>query len=106
MSNYFSHRKLVGFGFKKLGRNVRVSKTTCIHNCENIEIGDNVRIDNFCTIVLSGNAKLTIGNYVHISAYAFINGAADLNIDDFVTIAPFVRRSPSCFRLSKPAEPP
>ena len=91
MSNYFSDKELTGFGFSKLGQNVRISKSTCIHNCENIEIGDNVRIDNFCTIVLSDKAKLTIGNYVHISAYSFINGAADLDIGDFVTTAPFVR---------------
>lgn len=91
MVGYFSNADLLRFNFLKLGQNVQISKTCGIYNCENIEIGDNVRIDNFCTIVLSGTAKLVIGSYVHLSAYNFINGAANLNIGDFVTTAPFVR---------------
>jgi dTDP-4-amino-4,6-dideoxy-D-glucose acyltransferase len=88
---YYSQEELLQFGFSAVGRNVNISKTGTLYNCHNIRIGDNVRIDNFCTIAISGNAKLSIGNYVHISAYNFFNGNADLTLEDFVTTAPFVR---------------
>ncbi|HTI11067.1 MAG TPA: hypothetical protein VL832_20995 [Puia sp.] len=90
MQGYFSADELLEFNFAKLGRNIRISRTTTIYNCQHVEIGDNVRIDNFCTIALSGQAKLIIDDYVHISAYNFINGAADLHIQSFTTTAPYV----------------
>ncbi|HEY4062590.1 MAG TPA: acyltransferase [Puia sp.] len=90
MPGYFSEDELLQLGFARLGRDVRISRTSTIYNCGKIEIGDHVRIDNFCTVALSGTARLTIGNYVHLSAYNFINGAAGLTIGNFVTTAPYV----------------
>ena len=90
MIGYFSDSELEQLGFRRLGRNVRISRTATLYNCHNISIGHDVRIDNFCTIALSGQAELVIGNYVHLSAYNFINGAGDLTIGDFTTTAPYV----------------
>lgn len=90
MQGYFSASELEQFNFRKLGKNIRISRTTTIYNCENIEFGDNIRIDNFCTIALSGKAKFVIDSYVHLSAYNFINGSADLVIRSFSTTAPYV----------------
>jgi galactoside O-acetyltransferase len=91
MIGYYNETELLGFGFLSLGTDVRISRTSTLYNCHTISIGSHVRIDNFCTIALSGSARLTIGNYVHISAYNFINGAADMAIGSFVTTAPFVK---------------
>lgn len=91
MIGYFTDEELQGMGFAELGKEVRISRTATFYNCHKISIGSHVRVDNFCTVAPSGQAKLVIGNYVHISAYNFLNGAADLVIEDFVTTAPFVR---------------
>jgi galactoside O-acetyltransferase len=91
MIGYFSDKELAELGFGSLGKNVRISKTSTIYNRGNVFIGDNVRIDNFCTLAISGDAKLEIGNHVQISAYAFINGMADVILMDYVTLAPAVR---------------
>lgn len=66
MSSFYSEEELRNIGFKKYGENVLISKKASIYSPERIEIGDNVRIDDFA--LLSG--KIIIGNYVHIAAYA------------------------------------
>lgn len=91
MIDYYTAEELNQLGFKSIGDNVRISKTTTIYNCNKIRIGSNVRIDNFCVIAISGEATLSIGDYVHISAYNFINGLANIEIENFVTTAPYVR---------------
>ena len=91
MIGYFSNEELAELGFGAVGKNVRISKTSTIYNRGNVFIGDNVRIDNFCTLAISGNGRLEIGNHVQISAYSFINGTADVILKDFVTFAPAVR---------------
>lgn len=65
MSSFYSTDELSKIGFKHIGNNVLLSKKTSIYGVENISIGDNTRIDDFC--ILSGN--ITIGNYVHIAAF-------------------------------------
>lgn len=61
-----------------------ISKKASIYNPKEIEIGNNVRIDDFC--ILSG--KIYIGDYIHISAYtSLFAGNAGIVIEDFVTIS-------------------
>lgn len=91
MIGYFSDMDLAQLGLGAFGKNVKISKTSTLYNCSNIYIGDNVRIDNFCVIAPSSLAKFVIGNYVHISAYNLMNGMADIELEDFVTMAPYVR---------------
>lgn len=91
MIGYFSDVELVDLGFGSLGENVRISKTSTLYNRSQIHIGNNVRIDNFCVVAMSGSSTLRIGNYVQISAYCFMNGLCDLLLEDYVTLAPAVR---------------
>ena len=49
-----------------------------------MEIGSNVRIDDFC--ILSG--IISIGNYIHISAYTALYGKGGIRIKDFAGISP------------------
>lgn len=51
-----------------------------------IEMGDNVRIDDFC--ILTGDIK--IGSNIHIACYTFISGQYGVEIEDYVQIAPRV----------------
>lgn len=66
MTSFYSVEELRELGFKAIGENVQISRKTSIYGAEKMVIGNNVRIDDFC--LLSGN--VTLGNYVHIAAYA------------------------------------
>jgi len=82
--SYFSLEELYCFGFKSLGSNVKVSKRASIYDCNQIEIGDNSRIDDYA--VISGNIQ--IGCNVHITAHCLMAGGTEgLVIEDFCTFA-------------------
>ena len=83
-TSFYSEQELKKIGFKTLGKNVYISKKASIYGANNISIGDNVRIDDFC--ILSG--LVTIGNYIHIAAYtALFGGKYGIELEDFVTIS-------------------
>ena len=79
MNSFYSQEELREIGFKKIGKNVLISKKTSIYLPNEIEIGNNVRIDDFC--ILSG--KIKIGNYVHIAAFVALYGKYGIEIGDF-----------------------
>ena len=64
---------LESMGFKYLGRNVRISDRAAIHNLDQIEIGHNSRVDDFC--VISGKVK--IGRNVHIAVFCNVAGGTE-----------------------------
>lgn len=81
---YYSDTELQALGFKKLGRNVKISDKASIYNPEQIEIGDNSRIDDFC--VISG--RVVIGSHCHITPQCLIaGGAPGVYLSDFCTLA-------------------
>ncbi len=84
MNSYYSQEELKPLGFKSVGNNVLISKKASIYCAEDISIGSNVRIDDFC--ILSGT--INIGNYIHIAAYtALYGGDAGITIDDYANIS-------------------
>lgn len=84
MSNFYSKKELSEIGFKSFGENVLISRKASIYGAEQMQIGSNVRIDDFC--ILSG--KITINNYIHIAAYsALYGGSTGVILDDFVNIS-------------------
>jgi len=87
-NNFYSQNGLKTLGLKDFGDNVLISKKASIYGAENISVGNNVRIDDFC--VLSG--KIEIGNYVHISAGAHLfAGDAGIIMRDFSGLSPGVK---------------
>ncbi len=81
---YLNRESLNTIGFKRLGKNVKISDKTSIYDPELIEIGDNVRIDDFC--VISG--KVTFGRNVHITVFCNLAGGTEgLVMEDFSTLA-------------------
>lgn len=81
---FLSQEQLHSIGFKSLGDNVRISDKAAIYNSNQIEIGHNSRIDDFC--VLSG--KITIGRNVHIAIFCNIAGGSEgITFDDFSGLA-------------------
>jgi len=83
MDSFYTEEELKAIGFKKLGRNLKISRKASVYSPELITIGDNVRVDDFC--ILSGN--ITIGSYIHISAYTALYGLNGITLEDFVTIS-------------------
>ena len=63
MSTY-SQDELFAFGFKSIGKNVLISRKASIYGADKIEIGNNVRIDDFC-VLSSGDDGFLIGNNIH-----------------------------------------
>ncbi|MBQ7137098.1 MAG: acyltransferase [Bacilli bacterium] len=84
MSSFYSPEELKELGLKKIGCSVLISKKASIYSPSTIELGNNVRIDDFC--ILSGNIK--IGNYVHISAYTALYGKGGIVIGDYCGCSP------------------
>lgn len=84
VTSFYSEEELKEIGFKSLGKNVLLSRNTCIYGAGKISIGDNSRIDDFA--LLSGN--ITIGKHVHIAAYTgLFAGSAGIVVEDFCGIS-------------------
>lgn len=84
MNSFYSEAELREIGFKQLGENVLISRKSSIYGAENMMIGSNVRIDDFC--ILSGHIEM--GSYIHISAYAALYGGEDgIFISDYATVS-------------------
>ena len=82
--SYFTEKQLLNFGFKYIGNNVKISDRASIYNFDQIEIGNNSRIDDFC--VISGKVK--IGQNVHITPQCLVaGGEKGIIFEDFTTIA-------------------
>jgi len=84
MNSFYTNIELKDLGLKSYGNNVLISKKASIYNPENIEIGDNVRIDDFC--ILSGKIKL--GSYIHISAFCALYGKYGIEMLDYCGTSP------------------
>lgn len=81
---YLTQSQLDVLGFKALGKNVKISDKAAIYNPEQIAIGDNSRIDDFC--IVSG--KVSIGSFCHITPMCLVaGGTPGITLDDFCTLA-------------------
>jgi acetyltransferase-like isoleucine patch superfamily enzyme len=81
---YLTEIELQNFGFKALGKKVKISDKASVYNPDQIEIGDHSRIDDFC--VISGKIKL--GRYVHIAPFCLVaGGEKGIQMDDFSGLA-------------------
>ena len=79
---FLSKTQLKSIGFKSIGENVKISDKASIIGQHRIEIGSNVRIDDFC-ILSAGEDGIKIGNYVHIAPYCALVGKAMIIMEDF-----------------------
>jgi galactoside O-acetyltransferase len=85
-SKYLSSNELNSLGFKSIGSNVRISRTVRIYHPDRIDIGSNVRVDDF-SLLSPGKEGIKLGNYVHISAYCGLVGKAKIELKDFVGLS-------------------
>jgi galactoside O-acetyltransferase len=86
MLNFYTEQELKQFNFLKIGKNVLISKSANLYNTNFIEIGDNVRIDDFVIISASIN-KIKIGSHIHIACYSFLIGSEYIEIGNFSSLS-------------------
>jgi galactoside O-acetyltransferase len=84
INSFYSENELATIGFKSYGKNVLISRKASIYSPELVSIGNFVRIDDFC--ILSGN--ITLGSYIHISAYSALYGKFGIQMLDFSGLSP------------------
>ena len=83
---FYTKEELNEMGFKSIGENVLISDKASIYGVKNIEVGSNVRIDDFC-IISAGEGGIKIGNYVHIACYAHLIGSGQIIVEDHAQIS-------------------
>ena len=81
-SDFLSSRDLRTLSFKKLGKNVLISKNAIIIGANNISLDDNVRIDAF-TFLISPKGFIKIGKFTHISTHVLISGHCGFKLGKF-----------------------
>jgi galactoside O-acetyltransferase len=84
MNSFFSTEELKNIGFKSFGKDILISRYARFYSAEKIEIGNNVRIDDFC--IISGDIKL--GSNIHISAYCALYGKFGIEMEDYSGLSP------------------
>lgn len=81
---YYAREELEEMGFRKLGRNVLVSRSSRLYIPEYISIDDYSIIDDFC--IVSGNVEL--GRNVHLAhGCRLIGGREGISFADFSGLA-------------------
>lgn len=79
MSNngWLTEQELSDYGFKSIGKNILISKKCSIYGAQNISLGSNIRIDDFC-VISSTSGELELEGYNHISAFCYINSSGNI----------------------------
>ena len=83
---FLSIIELENIGFKALGVNVFISDKASIYCPQYIEIGNNVRIDDFC-VISAGVGGVSIGSYIHIGVFSSLIGAGRITLSNFCNIS-------------------
>lgn len=84
--SFYDDSELVALGFKRIGENVKISRKASFYGAGYIEIGDNVRIDDFC-VISSKKEGVIIGKNIHIAVYSSIIGGGKVIISDYANIS-------------------
>lgn len=83
---FLTEAALAQVGFAAVGKNVLISEKASFYRPDNISIGDNVRIDDFC-VLSAGEGGIFIGNYIHIAVYTSLIGGGKIELSDFCNLS-------------------
>ncbi|EQD33256.1 galactoside O-acetyltransferase, partial [mine drainage metagenome] len=61
--SFLDAAELKALGLDSYGKNVLISRKCSIYGASRIELGDNVRIDDFC-VLSAGDGGIKIGSYI------------------------------------------
>lgn len=82
-TSFLSRAELQAIGFRNIGTDVLISRKASVYSPQLIQIGNHVRVDDFC--ILSG--IINLGSYIHISAYTALYGGFGIVVADYATIS-------------------
>lgn len=85
-NGWLNNESLLEMRFKSIGKNVLISSKCSIYGAHNIEIGDNVRIDDFCVLACIGG-KLKLEGNNHIASFCYINSGGSVTFEQFSAIS-------------------
>ena len=80
--SFYSPDELAKLGLRSYGENVLISRKASLYNAGAIDIGSDVRIDDFC-VLSAGAGGIAIGNFVHVAVYASMIGAGRIRLEDY-----------------------
>ena len=83
---WMSNEQIQSMGFASVGKNLKLSDKASFYNCQKIQLGNNVRIDDFC-VLSAGVEGIEIGNYIHIGVFSSLIGAGNILLSDFCNIS-------------------
>jgi acetyltransferase-like isoleucine patch superfamily enzyme len=83
---FLTKRQINKIGFKSIGDDVLISDKASIYNPSDIEIGSNIRIDDFC-VISAGNGGIKIGSNIHIAIFSSLIGAGKITLSDFCNLS-------------------
>ena len=77
---------LESMGFASIGENIHISSRVSFYGISRIQLGDNVRIDDYC-VLSAGAGGIEIGSHIHIAAYSSLIGAGRITLADFCNLS-------------------
>ena len=83
---WLTNEQIINLGFSKVGSNVLLSDKSSYYNCAKIQIGNNVRIDDFC-VLSAGVGGIFIANNIHVAVYSSLIGSGKIVLSDFSNIS-------------------
>jgi galactoside O-acetyltransferase len=83
---YYGSEQLRSFGFASVGKNVRVARNCVIIGLENIELGDNCRIDSG-TRMIAAEGYIRLGRYVHVHTNCLLGGRGGIELGDYSALS-------------------
>ncbi len=84
MSKFLNEEEVAGLGLRRYGKNVLIGRHAAIYNPDQLELGNDVRIDDFT--IISG--KVIMGNYIHVSQFCGIYGGdKGIIMEDFSSLS-------------------
>jgi dTDP-4-amino-4,6-dideoxy-D-glucose acyltransferase len=86
MSSFYTEEELQQLGLGGIGCDVKISRKTSFYNPENIILGDQVRIDDFC-VFSAGKGGITLGNYIHIACFCALYAHEPIVMADLSTLS-------------------
>lgn len=83
---FLNAAELKALGLAGYGKNVLISNKCSIYGPAKIELGDDVRIDDFC-VLSAGGGGIKIGSYIHMAVYSLLIGRGEILVSDFANIS-------------------
>ena len=86
MTSFYAPDELRELGLARYGANVRLSRRAALHNPGSIQLGDDVRIDDFC-VLSAGTSGIVVGDNVHVAVFCSLIGAGKISIGSFANLS-------------------